>query len=115
MFLSAGFVCLMLAISMVLFLGQSNEPIVDSQNAQMEKTYDLQEMDIDKAEIPLSLMYDLSLPGELEDPEMLTDVELRELAKSQDLPDGQVPEPATAALLIVGGMGLVTRFRRKRG
>lgn len=121
MFLSAGFVCLMLGISMALFLGSSDEPIrVDALNAQSMESYNLEEQDLNDVEIPVSKLdanWNITphYSSELKDAEVVMELSLDDSMLAQVPADAQVPEPATAALLLFGGIGMLARYRRRRG
>lgn len=110
---SSGFICLMLAVSMVLYLGDTDAAKVESQNAQVGETYQLEDMELlnssDAPMIPLSKFDADAFEAEV----MALQVEVAGLSEAQMTQE--VPEPATLSLLLVGGLGLITRYRRRRG
>ena len=113
LYISAGFACLMLAVSLALFLGNNEEPVcVDTQNAQTEKVYDLEGTDIDKVEIPVSKIKPLEWPANGYEADKRVLVLGNQIGGDQN---AQVPEPGTLALLAIGGLGIMARYRRRRG
>lgn len=115
LYISAGFACLMLAISLALFLGTNNEPIcVDTQNAKTDKIYDLDSTDIEKVEIPISKIKPVEWPanGYINEKGQMAAGNTQAIGMDQNT---QVPEPGTLALLAIGGVGIMAHYRRRRG
>lgn len=110
MAVSTGFISLMLAVSMVLYLGNDDTARVESQNAQVGDSYSLEnldELEVKDVGVPMSKVDMEEIDADL--------LELQIAGIDEMATADQVPEPATLSLLLVGGLGLVSRYRRRRG
>ncbi|NBB94737.1 MAG: PEP-CTERM sorting domain-containing protein [Planctomycetes bacterium] len=100
---SAGFVGLMVLISIGLYLaGGDNAPRVESQSVPEGPTYDLSEYG------DLSIADPEGVDLRELDPEFTNNFNVGEFDANQ-----QVPEPASISLLAAGGLGILARRRRK--